>query len=135
MTERLGDVVWTTGVGQHQMWAMRYLPVQRPRSFLGMMGYGPSSGHGRLDRRPDATAVCIGDGSFEMTLQELATAVAERFAVVVIILNNAQLGMVHPWQSRFYDERLSATDLRAGMLAFAAIARIRRVRLRSAHAR
>ena len=128
-TERLDDVVWTTGVGQHQMWAMQYLVVQHPRSFitsggLGTMGYGFPAAVGACLARPDATVICIdGDGSFQMTLHELATAVAERLAVITVILNNAHLGMVSQWQTMFYDERQSATDLRAGMPAFAQIAR------------
>lgn len=123
------DVVWTTGVGQHQMWAMQYLPVERPRSFItsgghGTMGFGLPAAMGALAARPEATVVCVdGDGSFQMTLQELATAVAEDLPVVVVILNNGQLGMVHQWQSMFYEGRLSEVDLRAGMPDFAMLAR------------
>lgn len=123
------DVVWTTGVGQHQMWAMQYIPVDAPRSFvtsggLGTMGYGLPAAIGVRAARPEATVVCIdGDGSFQMTLQELATAVAADLPVVVVILNNGQLGMVHQWQSMFFEDRLSASDLRTGMPRFADIAR------------
>jgi acetolactate synthase-1/2/3 large subunit len=123
------DVIWTTGVGQHQMWAMQYLPVERPRSFvtsggLGTMGFGLPAAIGARAGRPEATVVCIdGDGSFQMTLQELATAVAEQLPVIVAILNNGRLGMVHQWQSMFYGGRVSASDLRAGMPHFATIAR------------
>jgi acetolactate synthase-1/2/3 large subunit len=111
------DVIWSTGVGQHQMWAMQYLPCERSRSFLtsgghGTMGFGLPAAIGARAARPDATVVCVdGDGSFQMTPQELATAVAERLPVLVVILNNGGLGMVHQWQSMFYDERLSEVDL------------------------
>jgi acetolactate synthase-1/2/3 large subunit len=111
------DVVWTTGVGQHQMWAMQYLQLPGPRSFAtsgghGTMGFGLPAAIGARAARPGATVVCVdGDGSFQMTCQELATAVAERLPVVVVILNNAGLGMVHQWQTMFYEERLSAVDL------------------------
>jgi acetolactate synthase-1/2/3 large subunit len=123
------DVVWTTGVGQHQMWAMQYLPTDHPRTFItsgghGTMGFGLPAAIGARAARPGATVVCVdGDGSFQMTLQELATAVAEELPVVVIILNNGQLGMVHQWQTMFYAERLSHVDLRAAMPDFAALAR------------
>ncbi|HET6509671.1 MAG TPA: biosynthetic-type acetolactate synthase large subunit [Baekduia sp.] len=123
------DVIWTTGVGQHQMWAMQHLGVDAPRSFLtsgglGTMGYGLPAALGAKLARPDATVVAIdGDGSFQMTLQELGTAVAAEIAVVVIILNNGQLGMVDQWQTMFYDQRRSHSDLRPGMPSFAAIAR------------
>jgi acetolactate synthase-1/2/3 large subunit len=123
------DVVWTTGVGQHQMWAMQYVAVDRPRSFVtsgghGTMGFGLPAAIGARAARPDATVICLdGDGSFQMTLQELATSVAADLPVVVVILNNGQLGMVHQWQSLFYAERLSQVDLRAAMPDFVAIAR------------
>src|SRR5207302_7055451 len=111
------DIVWTTGVGQHQMWAMQYLVCDRPRSFitsggLGTMGYGFPAAIGAKAARPDATVVCIdGDGCFQMTLQELATAALERLPVVAVVLNNGWLGMVRQWQEMFYDERFSHTHL------------------------
>jgi acetolactate synthase-1/2/3 large subunit len=107
------EVIWTTGVGQHQMWAMQYLPCERPRSFLtsgghGTMGFGLPAAIGARAARPGATVVCVdGDGSFLMTCQELGTAVAERLPVVVVVLDNAGLGMVRQWQEMFYDGRLS----------------------------
>ncbi len=82
--ERDGDFIWTTGVGQHQMWAMQYLQVEKPRTFitsggLGTMGYGLPAAVGAKAARPDATVVCVdGDGCFQMTCQELATAALER---------------------------------------------------------
>ncbi len=117
MTAGRDDVVWTTGVGQHQMWAMQYLVCDRPRSFvtsggLGTMGYGLPAAIGAKAARPDATVVCIdGDGCFQMTCQELATAALERLPVVAVIVNNGWLGMVRQWQEMFYDERYAQTHL------------------------
>ena len=117
LTAGRDDMVWTTGVGQHQMWAMQYLVCDRPRSFissggLGTMGYGVPAAIGAKAARPDATVVCIdGDGCFQMTSQELATAALERLPIVVVIVNNAWLGMVRQWQELFYDERYSQTHL------------------------
>jgi acetolactate synthase-1/2/3 large subunit len=111
------DVVWTTGVGQHQMWAMQYLVCDRPRTFvtsggLGTMGYGVPAAIGAKAARPDATVVCIdGDGCFQMTSQELATAALERLPIVVVIVNNGWLGMVRQWQELFYEERYAQTHL------------------------
>jgi acetolactate synthase-1/2/3 large subunit len=111
------DVVWTTGVGQHQMWAMQYLVCDHPRTFvtsggLGTMGYGLPAAVGAKAARPDATVICVdGDGCFQMTCQELATAVLEDLPIVVVIVNNGYLGMVQQWQSMFFDERLSHVHL------------------------
>jgi acetolactate synthase-1/2/3 large subunit len=117
LTAERDDVIWTTGVGQHQMWAMQYLVCDRPRSFitsggLGTMGYGVPAAIGAKAARPDATVVCIdGDGCFQMTGQELATAALERLPIVVVIVNNGWLGMVRQWQELFYDERFAHTHL------------------------
>jgi acetolactate synthase-1/2/3 large subunit len=117
LTAGRDDVVWTTGVGQHQMWAMQYLVCDRPRSFitsggLGTMGYGLPAAIGAKAARPDATVVCIdGDGCFQMTSQELATSVLEGLPIVVVIVNNGWLGMVRQWQEMFYDERFAETHL------------------------
>jgi acetolactate synthase I/II/III large subunit len=111
------DVVWTTGVGQHQMWAMQYLVCDRPRSFitsggLGTMGYGLPAAVGAKAARPDATVVCVdGDGCFQMTCQELATSVLEGLPIVVVIVNNGWLGMVRQWQEMFYSRRFAETHL------------------------
>jgi acetolactate synthase-1/2/3 large subunit len=115
--ERDGDFVWTTGVGQHQMWAMQYLQCEKPRTFitsggLGTMGYGLPAAVGAKAARPDATVVCVdGDGCFQMTCQELATAALERLPIVVVIINNGWLGMVRQWQELFYAERYAETHL------------------------
>jgi acetolactate synthase-1/2/3 large subunit len=122
------DVIWTTGVGQHQMWAMQYLPCERPRSFLSSgghrtMGFGLPAAIGARAARPAATVVCVdGDGSFPMTCQELGVAVAERLSVVVLVLNNSGLGMVRQWQEIFYEGRLSAVRQAPGT-DIAAVAR------------
>jgi len=111
------DVIWTTGVGQHQMWAMQYLQCEKPRTFitsggLGTMGYGVPAAVGAKAARPDATVICVdGDGCFQMTNQELATAALERLPIVVVIINNGWLGMVRQWQELFYAERYAETHL------------------------
>ena len=117
LTEGRDDVIWTTGVGQHQMWAMQYLLCDEPRSFitsggLGTMGYGLPAAIGAKAARPDATVVCVdGDGCFQMTSQELATAVTEDLPIVVVIVNNGYLGMVRQWQDMFFEERFSQVRL------------------------
>ncbi len=114
---RADDVIWATGVGQHQMWAMQYLSCERSRSFLtsgghGTMGFGVPAAVGAAAARPGATVVCVdGDGSFQMTAQELATAVVADLPVLVVILNNQVLGMVDQWQQQFYESRRSHVDL------------------------
>jgi acetolactate synthase I/II/III large subunit len=122
------DVVWTTGVGQHQMWAMQYLVCDTPRSFitsggLGTMGYGVPAAVGAKAARPDATVVCIdGDGCFQMTCQELATAALERLPIVTVVINNGWLGMVRQWQEMFYDNRFAQTHLTHSVPDYAQLA-------------
>jgi acetolactate synthase I/II/III large subunit len=117
LTAGSDDVVWTTGVGQHQMWAMQYLVCDQPRTFitsggLGTMGYGLPAAIGAKAARPDATVVCVdGDGCFQMTQQELATSFLEGLPIVVVIVNNGWLGMVRQWQEMFYDSRFAETHL------------------------
>jgi acetolactate synthase-1/2/3 large subunit len=122
------DVVWTTGVGQHQMWAMQYLRCDRPRSFitsggLGTMGYGLPAAIGAKAARPEATVVCVdGDGCFQMTSQELATSVLEDLPIVVVIVNNGYLGMVRQWQDMFFAERFSQIHLTRNVPDYARLA-------------
>jgi len=117
LTAGRDDVVWTTGVGQHQMWAMQYLVCDRPRSFitsggLGTMGYGVPAAIGAKAARPDATVICVdGDGCFQMTCQELATAALEGLPIMTVVVNNGWLGMVRQWQEMFYAERFAQTHL------------------------
>ena len=112
-----GDVIFTTGVGQHQMWAMQYLLTERPRNFitsggLGTMGYGIPAAVGAKAARPEATVICVdGDGCFQMTAQELATAVIEELPIIVVLVNNGYLGMVTQWQDMFFDGRRSHVGL------------------------
>jgi acetolactate synthase I/II/III large subunit len=122
------DVIWTTGVGQHQMWAMQYIQCEKPRSFItsggaGTMGYGLPAAIGAKAARPDATVICIdGDGCFQMTCQELATAALEGLPVVAAVINNGWLGMVRQWQQMFYAERFSNTHLTHSVPDYALLA-------------
>ncbi|MBI3012770.1 MAG: biosynthetic-type acetolactate synthase large subunit [Elusimicrobia bacterium] len=112
-----GEAIVTTGVGQHQMWAMQWYPCRFPRHFLtsgglGTMGYGFPSAIGAKLAFPDKQVVCIdGDGSFQMTMSEMATAIHEKVKVIVIVINNYYLGMVRQWQELFYQQRFSASCL------------------------
>jgi len=117
LTAGRDDMVFTTGVGQHQMWAMQYLRCDVPRTFitsggLGTMGYGIPAAIGAKAARPEATVVCVdGDGCFQMTAQELVTAVLEDLPIVVVLINNGYLGMVQQWQDMFFDGRRSHVHL------------------------
>ena len=129
LTAGRDDVIWTTGVGQHQMWAMQYIGCDRPRTFitsggLGTMDYGLPAAVGAKAARPDATVVCVdGDGCFQMTSQELATSVLEDLPIVVVIVNNGYLGMVRQWQDMFFEERFSQIHLTHAVPDYAALAR------------
>jgi acetolactate synthase-1/2/3 large subunit len=129
LTAGRDDVVWTTGVGQHQMWAMQYVLCDYPRTFitsggLGTMGYGIPAAVGAKAARPDATVICVdGDGCFQMTCQELATAALEELPIVVVIVNNGYLGMVRQWQDMFFEERFSQIALTHSLPDYAALAR------------
>ena len=106
-----------TGVGQHQMWAAQHIGFERPRTWinsggLGTMGFCVPASIGAKVGCPDVPVVAIdGDGSFQMTLQELATAKTENVPVVFCVINNGSLGMVRQWQELFYGERYSQIDL------------------------
>jgi len=112
-----GDSIVVTGVGQHQMWASQLICMNRPYSFvssggLGTMGFAVPAALGAKVGAPDRRVVAIdGDGCFQMTCQELATAAIEKIPLVVAILNNSNLGMVRQWQELFYDERYSEVYL------------------------
>ncbi|MDD5081870.1 MAG: biosynthetic-type acetolactate synthase large subunit [Dehalococcoidales bacterium] len=112
-----GEATIVTGVGQHQMWAAQHYWYDRPNTFissggLGTMGFGLPAAIGAKVGCPDSTVWCIdGDGSFQMTMQDLATIVQERLAVKIAILNNGYLGMVRQWQELFYQRRYVATPL------------------------
>ena len=122
------DVIVTTGVGQHQMWAMQYVTTVRPRNFitsggLGTMGYGIPAAIGAKAARPEATVVCVdGDGCFQMTAQELATAAVADLPIVVVLVNNGYLGMVTQWQDMFYEGRRSHVDLTTSVPDYAKLA-------------
>ncbi|MDQ1670896.1 MAG: acetolactate synthase large subunit [Actinomycetota bacterium] len=120
--ERLGQIagpeaVYVAGVGQHQMWAAQYISYENPGTWLnsgglGTMGYAVPAAMGAKAGRPDATVWAIdGDGCFQMTNQELATCTINNIPIKVAIINNGHLGMVRQWQSLFYNERYSNTDL------------------------
>lgn len=109
--------VVVTGVGQHQMWAAQHLALDGPRRWitsggLGTMGFCLPAALGAKAAAPSTTVVGVdGDGSFQMTSQEMATASTEGLPVVCLVLNNGGLGMVRQWQDLFYDGRRSAVDM------------------------
>jgi len=120
--ERLGiiagpEALYVAGVGQHQMWAAQFISYENPYTWLnsgglGTMGYAVPAAMGAKMGRPDATVWAIdGDGCFQMTNQELATCALEGVPIKVAVINNGNLGMVRQWQTLFYDERYSSTDL------------------------
>lgn len=106
-----------TEVGQHQMWAVQNIDREEPRTFLssgglGTMGFGFPAAIGAALGCPDKQVVCVaGDGSFQMNVQEMATATIQDVPVKVMIMDNRCLGMVHQWQKLFYNERYSMTLL------------------------
>jgi len=112
-----GEAIVIAGVGQHQMWASQLMRCETPRSFitsggLGTMGFAVPAALGAKVARPDALVVAIdGDGCFQMTAQELATAVVEKIPFVVAVLNNGHLGMVRQWQNLFHGKRFSEVQI------------------------
>ncbi|HEX8502325.1 MAG TPA: biosynthetic-type acetolactate synthase large subunit [Pyrinomonadaceae bacterium] len=112
-----GRAVLTTDVGQHQMWAAQFYPLDGERRWitsggLGTMGFGLPSAIGAKLARPDQLVVAVvGDGGFQMTNQELATAVQYRIGVKVVVMNNGYLGMVRQWQEMFYERAYSEVDI------------------------
>ena len=126
--ERIGKIagpeaLYVAGVGQHQMWAAQFIDYENPGTWinsggLGTMGFAVPAAMGAKTGRPDATVWAIdGDGCFQMTNQELATCALEGIPIKVAIINNGSLGMVRQWQTLFYNERYSNTDLHAAAQA------------------
>jgi len=114
------EAIYTSGVGQHQMWAAHFVQYERPRQWLnsggaGTMGYGVPAAMGAKVGDPDRVVWAIdGDGCFQMTNQELATCALEGIPIKVAVINNSSLGMVRQWQTLFYEGRYSNTDLNTG---------------------
>jgi acetolactate synthase-1/2/3 large subunit len=122
--ERIGkivgpDALYVAGVGQHQMWAAQFIGYENPGSFinsggLGTMGFAVPAAMGAKHGRPGTTVWAIdGDGCFQMTNQELATCAIEGIPIKVAVINNGNLGMVRQWQTLFYNERYSNTNLQS----------------------
>ncbi|OBJ40435.1 acetolactate synthase large subunit [Mycolicibacterium mucogenicum] len=120
--EKLGqiagpDALYVAGVGQHQMWAAQFIKYENPKTWLnsgglGTMGFSIPAAMGAKFARPEAEVWAIdGDGCFQMTNQELATCALEGAPIKVALINNGNLGMVRQWQTLFYDERYSQTNL------------------------
>jgi acetolactate synthase-1/2/3 large subunit len=120
--ERLGiisgpETIFASGVGQHQMWAAQFIKYEHPNTWLnsgglGTMGYAVPAAMGAKVGRPDKTVWAIdGDGCFQMTNQELATCAINDIPIKVALINNGNLGMVRQWQTLFYNERYSNTNL------------------------
>jgi acetolactate synthase-1/2/3 large subunit len=117
--DKLGgrDSILTTDVGQHQMWAAQFCLTTRHRHWMssggaGTMGFGFPAAVGAKFACPDKKVwAIVGDGGFQMTMSELATASLHKVAVKVLIINNSYLGMIRQWQELFYDNRISGADL------------------------
>ncbi|MGE2712587.1 acetolactate synthase large subunit [Mycolicibacterium litorale] len=111
------DAIYVAGVGQHQMWAAQFISYEKPKTWLnsgglGTMGFAVPAAMGAKMGRPDTEVWAIdGDGCFQMTNQELATCAIEGIPIKVAVINNGNLGMVRQWQTLFYEERYSQTDL------------------------
>lgn len=114
-----GEAIMVTDVGQQQMFAARYFKLNKTRSVvtsggLGTMGFGLPAAMGAKMGKPDRPVILfVGDGGFQMTLQELGTIAQENLAVKIVILNNSFLGMVRQWQELFFEKRYSFTELQS----------------------
>ncbi len=123
--QRIGELsgpeaIFAAGVGQHQMWSAQFIKYERPNAWLnsggaGTMGYSVPAAMGAKVAQPDRLVWSIdGDGCFQMTNQELATCAINNIPIKVAIINNSSLGMVRQWQTLFYNQRYSNTDLHTG---------------------
>ncbi|HJF12053.1 acetolactate synthase large subunit [Corynebacterium falsenii] len=114
------EAIYVAGVGQHQMWAAQFVDYENPRTWLnsgglGTMGYSVPAAMGAKAGQPDKTVWAIdGDGCFQMTNQELVTCAVENLPIKVALINNGNLGMVRQWQTLFYEQRYSHTNLKPG---------------------
>ncbi len=123
-----GDCIVVSGVGQHQMWASQFWSFSKPRTWinsggLGTMGFAVPAAIGAKVGMPDELVVAVdGDGSFQMTFQEMVTASTEKVPIKVVLINNGGHGMVRQWQTLFYGRRYSATDLSGDSPNYAALA-------------